>query len=559
MHHLGSHMISRRKVLAAGAVGAAGAATLGLAGCGDDEGDSGSDKLADKRVGAMDDYKVGTTFKATKPLKFSIMMFSNPAYEYKADWPMWAELTKRTNVSFDPVVVPASDYNQKRSVMISGGQAPFIIPKVYPPDEEQYVAGGAILPISDYIDYMPNFKDQVEKWNLKGDLDQRRQEDGKFYILPGLHQHVWLDYTLLVRTDILQKLNIPTPQTWDDVYNMLKKMRESNPATDFYPFSDRFSTPPQPGANNLLGILSSAYGTKAAWNWAGSIFDKSADKFVYPGAQSQYKDMLTFVHKLVEEKLLDPESFTQQDDQARQKFARGKSYVISGNAQTLVNETRVDAKSVPGATVAKIPLPVGPMGNTLEGTRLENGVIISSKAKDSENFVAMLQFIDWLWYSDEGKLFAKWGIEGETYTGKVDDGSFKLSPNVTFGGINPNAPKKLQVDYGFYNGVFVYGGSDALMNTQFSDEEKEYQKNLNQRQPRELDPPHPLSAEEREAAALKESGLKDYQFQNDLKFALGQRPLSEWDKYVSELKGKGMDDYIKTINDAYDRYKEKNK
>ena len=46
-------------------------------------------------------YGVGDQFKATEPLTFSIMMLSNAAYPYKADWPMLTELTKRTNVKLD--------------------------------------------------------------------------------------------------------------------------------------------------------------------------------------------------------------------------------------------------------------------------------------------------------------------------------------------------------------------------------------------------------------------------------------------------------------------------
>ena len=51
----------------------------------------------------------------------------------------------------------------------------------------------------------------------------------------------------------------------------------------------------------------------------------------------------------------------------------------------------------------------------------------------------MMQFIDWLWYSDAGQKFAKWGVEGTTYTGSVADGTFKLEPNVNWSGLNPNA------------------------------------------------------------------------------------------------------------------------
>jgi len=545
MHHL-----TRRTVLA-GAAGAAGVAALTLAGCDSDDSDSGD--LSSKRAGAMDKYDVGDQFKATEAVTFPIMLLSNEAYPYKKEWPFWSELTKRTNVTLEPTVVPRSDYNQKRSVMVSSGDAPLIIPKTYHPDEEQYIAGGAILPVSDYLDLMPNFKAKIAKWNLQDDLNTWRQDDGKFYLLPGIHEDVWLDYSLAVRTDVLQKLNIQIPKTWDDVAGMLRTMKNAHP--DIFPFSDRWSTPPQPGANNLIGILSEAYGTYGGWDYQGTYFDTASGKFVFSGAMDQYKQELTFLNGLVKEKLLDPESFTQVDENARQKFANGKSFVISCNATTLANEARIDIAKIPGATVMKIPRPIGPMGATKRGTRLENGIMISKKALDSKNFVAMMQFIDWLWYSDEGQMFAKWGIQGTTYTGSYATGDFKLSPDVKWAGMNPTATKNLQADYWFFNGVFAYGGSTQHLESQFTDEEKAFQKEETARRTLPVQPPHPLNAEEREQATLWESGLKDHVFQQSLKFALGQRPLSDWDAYVNELKAKNMDKYVELVNGAYERFK----
>src|SRR4029079_620900 len=104
-------------------------------------------------------------------------------------------------------------------------------------------------------------------------------------------------------------------------------------------------------------------------------------------------------------------------------------------------------------------------GPTKRGTRLENGVIISTKARDSKNFVAMMQFVDWLYYSDAGQLLSKWGVKDQTYTGSVEDGSFKLASDVDWAGLNPTGTKKLNVDYGFSNGVFAYGGRHKLRDT----------------------------------------------------------------------------------------------
>jgi putative aldouronate transport system substrate-binding protein len=70
-----------------------------------------------------------------------------------------------------------------------------------------------------------------------------------------------------------------------------------------------------------------------------------------------------------------------------------------------------------------------------------------------------------------------------------------------------------------------------------------------------VDPPRPLNADEREQATLWESGIKDFVFQQTLKFALGQRPLTDWDAYTKELGAKNSQQYIDLVNKAYERYK----
>ncbi|MBX6385027.1 MAG: extracellular solute-binding protein [Microbispora sp.] len=546
--------INRRQAMVA--VGA----LLALAACSTDGGSGGSDAkkddLAANREGAMSDYAIGKQFKAATPVSFTILYNNHPFYPIKNDWLFWSELTKRTNVTLQPSVVPLSDYENKRSLLIGAGDAPMIIPKTYPGQETPFVASGAILPVSDYLDLMPNFKDKVAKWNLQPDLDTLRQADGRFYLLPGLHEDYWVDYSLVVRTDILEKLGLEIPQTLDDVHNMLRAMKKEYP--DSYPFSDRWSNP-TPGGALLNQILGLAYGAHGGWGYLNGItWDYNAQKFAYTGAMEQYKQMLQFLHTLVEEKLLDPESFTQQDDQAIQKLVSGKSFVISGNAQTLVNEYRPPLKKAnPDAKLVKIPLPIGPTGaikSDATSTRLENGIMISKKARDSKNFVAMMQFIDWLWYSDEGQIFAKWGVEGTTYT-RDASGKFKLAKDVDFVGLNPGASKHLQKDFGFSNGVFAYGGSTELLQSTFSDEEIEFQKVMNARKALPPAPPHPLTDEEREQASLWETPLKDHAMSNTLSFILGKRSFDEWDAYVQELEAKNMSAYINLINNAYERYK----
>lgn len=542
--------LSRRSVLfAAGAT-----ALVGLTGCGSGGDDKDPKDLSKNRTGAMKKFNVGDQFKATTPLTFTTLYNDNPGYPYKKNWMMWSELAKRTGVTLKPTVVPLSDFENKRSVIIGAGDAPFILPKTYFGQEVPFVSSGAILPVSDYIDLMPNFRDKVSRWHLEKDIDQIRQTDGKFYVLPGLHEEIWVDYSLTMRTDILEELKLDIPKTWDDVYHVLKEMKKAHP--DKYPMTDRWSVPTPGGA--LLQILATGFKTRGGWTYQNAYWNADAGKFEFTGATDGYRQMLTYLNKLVKEKLLDPESLTQTDDQAIAKFTSGKSFVMSANAQELVNTYRPAlTKAVPGARIVKIPVPLGPAGAVKDGTRLENGIMISKKARDSKDFVALMQFIDWLSYSDDGQVFAKWGVEGVTFT-RDSKGRIRPAKNVDIVGLNPGAPKNLQTDYGFFNGNFAYGGSTELLESMFPEEELAFQKVMNARKALPVQPPYPLTADEREQADLWDTPLKDYVTQQTLKFILGKRPLSQWDAYLGELKAKNSQSYIDLVNKAYERFQKEN-
>lgn len=540
-----------RIVAVAAAISVAGA----LAACGGAP-DSKKAVGADVSVAAMKDFKADVAFKATAPVSFPIMYSDQPSYPFKKDWLLWSKITELTNVTLDPTIVPMSDYGQKRSLLVGAGDAPMIIPKTYPGSESAFVSSGAILPVSDYVNLMPNYQKKIADWGLEKEIDALRQADGKYYVLPGLHEELWPDYTLVIRTDVFTKDGIKVPDTWDELKTALMSLKTAHP-TSPYPFSDRFL-----GGATLSASAPSFDTTMGAGLFVGgdgTRFDKTAGQFVYAAAQPQYKAMLTYFNSLVTGGLMDPESFTQQDDQAIQKFTTGKSFVISANSQSIVDYRKLMDSSMGAGKYAikKITLPGGPAGNMIAGSRLENGVMINAQAKESKNFVAMMQFVDWLYYSDAGQEFAKWGVKGVTYN-KSADGLRKLASDVNYNGLNPAGTKDLRVDNGFSGGVFAYGGTTDLLQSMMSPEEIEFQKAMTAKTPEAMAPPAPLSDLVREQATLLATPLQDTVNQATLQFILGKRPLSEFDTFVTELKGKGMTTYTDLKNKAYTDYKAKN-
>jgi multiple sugar transport system substrate-binding protein/putative aldouronate transport system substrate-binding protein len=533
-------------------------ALLGLAACssGSSASDGGSEGLND--AASMTDFQADTTFKATEPINFSMLWTDWPDTPVKDSWEVFDEIEKRTNVTLDLTNVPFSDATEKRSLLISSGDAPEIIPLTYTGDERQFAATDSVLPMSDYVKYMPNFQKYVKEWDLGAMIDNLRQADGKYYMVPGLQEVSVPTFTLVIRKDIFDEVGAKVPQTWDELRDGLEKIKAKYP--DSTPLADGFE------GQSMLNYAAHAFGTVAGWGFGnGTFFDKSSDKFVYAAASQGYKDMVTYFHGLAADGLLDTESFTASNDGAgtvTDKFAQGQVFAASG-ANGTVNEfaTALDATDAKGKyEVVEIAPPGGPAGQIVEPRNFWHGFMLTTKAKDDPHFVAMVQFLDWLYYSPEARDLLQWGVEGETYTKSGD--TYTLNPDYSLDAfnLNPDGTTDIQKDLGYASNVLAGGTeSRALKESYNPPAYVDYIDSvLSTRTPRDPFPPAPLNADELEQASLLATPLKDTVDTNTLKFILGERPLSEWDAYVDELKSQNVDGYLDLINGAYERYKENN-
>ncbi|HWD60965.1 MAG TPA: sugar ABC transporter substrate-binding protein [Humibacter sp.] len=543
--------VTRREVLA---MGLASVAVGILAGC-TSTGDA-TPVVTGKSLGMMKDYAAGKQFKASKPLSVSMLFQDNPAYPYKSSWRIFSEITKRTNVTLKPTVVPFADFTDKRSVLINSGKAPDIIAKTYPGQESPFVGGGAILAVSDYVKYMPNFTKKVKDWDLEADLATIKQSDGKYYVLPGLHQTLSPDYTLQFRDDELDRLGLDQPTTWNEFKTVLKELKKAHP--DGYPYSDRW------GGANVMNIAASPYGTMAGYdaatssNWGlnnGLLFDWAKNTYSFTPIDDNYKALVSYFAGLVKSGLMDPETFTQTDDQASAKFTTGRTYAISTNAQYLqLDRTAMDKNLGVGKyKISKAPIPGGPKGKVLAGSRLENGIMLSTAASKRDDFEAFLQFIDWQWYSDAAQVLVKWGVKNETFTYK--NGKYDVAPGyklAAYGFGKPDAKTDIRIDMGFSGGNFMYGGTTQIVQSTMVPEELAWQKTLTDYKLAKPSPGVPYTTIEAQQAALKQTAIIDSTNTWTLNFILGKKSVSsDWADYVSELNGKGLKAYVDGANKAW--------
>ncbi|MEN5072736.1 extracellular solute-binding protein [Isoptericola cucumis] len=545
--------INRRKP-AAGIAAAATVALLAACSSGGSGGDEGSPEeidLSGQMVGAMEDYDVGTTFKATEPLELGLMYRDHPNYPLKDDWSIFQELEKNQNVTFDVQSVPLSDWQQKRSLLISSGDAADLIPSTYVADVESLTSGGALLPVSDYLEYLPHFADKIEKWGLQEDLDRARQADGKFYVLPGLLETPKPSYSVAIRADLWEEQGLEDPKTWDEFAEQLAIIDEAYPELD-YAYSDRWSINGPMEAT--LQAAAGNFGTEAGWGYGDGV-QWNGSEYEYTGASDGYRQLVEYFHGLVADGLLDPESITQDDDPAKAKFTTGKVAAMGSNDQEMVlYRTGLEESGVKGAKVRQIVVPAGPAGNVMDATtggRFESGIAISAKAAERDDFVALLQFVDWLYFSDEGNEFSKWGVEGETY--EVDgDGTRVLADDVDWSGFNPDGTKQLNTDFGYYNGVFnlAHGTTKELLDSMVRPEVVEFREQMNTKEVAEQGPGIAMDELQREEASLLQTNLQDTVMTATAQFLKGDRSLDEWDAYVAELEGVGMEQYVQIVNEA---------
>ncbi|MDR2929471.1 MAG: extracellular solute-binding protein [Propionibacteriaceae bacterium] len=514
-------------------------------------------------VGAMASYDIGTTFKATEPVDISLMYRDMPNYPVKDDWMLFSQLEANQNITFTRTDIPFADWSTKRGLTITGGDAPELMPVFYTGEETAYAGSGVLLPISDYVQYMPNFTKILNDWDLADYLDTKRQSDGKYYQLPGLMEIAKVQYSIIVRDDVWEQAGLTEdPTDMAGLKTALQKIKDTGKCTSGYPLSAANN------AKDLLQAFGPGYGTSAGeWSLQGSgvVWDSDQSKYVFAGTQDGQKELITYMADLVSSGLMDPESMTQStaDNTAAQaKFTSGQSCAVTGNDQDANNVQKTLKANGIDTTVHMLRIPEGPAGDYIAGgQRFSSGMIFSSKLAEDPHFKAILQFVDWLYFSPEGVEFAQWGVQCDagvtdstqcTYTKDASDQRALLADINNAQGLNPAGTKMLTVDYGFSNGVFwpANGTYKDLMLSYYSPIMQDFATKMATKAETDTPPATPMDSDTLQQTGALYTSLKDLVATNDTKFILGQQPMSDWESYVSQLEAASMDQYVQLYNDS---------
>ena len=517
----------RLKNLLAGGMALALAASV-FSGCGASSG-AGSSAAGGSSAGGSDE-----------PIEITIAYSDNATLPFKEDWLTIQEVQKRTNSKLKFEVIPIADYDTKVSLMLNTGEnAPDVILYQETKGETASLAlNGAVVPISDYSEWTPNFNARVEEFGLQEDIDALRLKDGKYYYLPGLFDVPFYDAGPIIRQDFLEANNLEAPKTYDDLYNILKLYKEQNP--DSYPLTVLV------GPRVLFRITMPSWGISLGKNSSSGSYVLSWDydkQEYFPGVISdEFKSYLEFFSKLYKEGLLDPEMAEPIDgDKWTQKMANGSAVATFAYYDQIGGVE--GSSTIEGLDLQMYPALEGPAGaHSQPKSRTGKGVLFPAKTAERDDFEQIVRTIDEIFFSEENAKLWCLGVEGVTYT--EEDGKIVYSDEITS---SPDGVyKTMQVKYGC--------GSDVTQMVWVNQREMtKYDENYAQINATvaSMDnviqsvPPTPmfddLAAEE---AGLLQTPLADTFERWTNEFLTGSKSLeTDWDTYVEEMKSKGIEKF----------------
>jgi len=442
------------------------------------------------------------------------------------------------NVSIEWSTAPWADYDQKTAQFLNTGDLPDIVwLRKAPSVIANYGTMGYFLNFMDYIDYMPNLKAYLEEYPH---LSSIKTEDGALYALQAVEPNDYVDESFFVNTTELKKLGKELPTTWEEMLDCMRAYKAANP--DGVPFITYGW-----GMDYYLYCLGAINNAKT-----GFYFDGEKWTHALLNESSGYKDLVSMLHTMYEEKLLHPEFSTMSDEQANQIVQDGNWLFSFYYLNAITHEILMDQPATfeyeamfapafkagdPRYSVITVPFDNNPGW----------GFFVNAKVKQPELLCAYLDKV----ISKEASLLYNWGIEGTTFETK--DGQrgylegYKTSDERRAAGIGNFMDvryicwKMRDVDY--------FGGSDMSRAS--------YDKIINGLLSGELVGIRTLrgtpsfTAEQNETIGRSVTPMKTYISENVSTFIDGTRSMEEWDAFVQETLALGnMDEVLKTYEDA---------
>ncbi|MCI9141057.1 MAG: extracellular solute-binding protein [Lachnospiraceae bacterium] len=412
------------------------AGTLLLTACGNgDSGTAGTPESTGSVVASGENGNVGNDDNAgndgsgeenTSGESFTITMmqelFSDQAPDTNNVW--YQKLEEMTGVKMEVNFVPTLSYVDKVTAFIASKSLPMV-----------FTANGNVLKNNNLLmaldsdgfwaldDYI---QDYPELYNFVGEqVWENSKVHGKIYGIPRLR--VLPRNGFMIRQDWLDALNLKTPETFDEFYEVAKAFTENDPDGNGQKDTMGVVTSYQGVGNrgwNGVQTLAVAFGAPNGWGYENGTM-------VPDFSTEEYMTALKYIKRLYDDGYLNKD-FAEAGQSRYDDFDKGTYGIVSGVIDDVGGRNTNLPQVVEGAKVTVVPaLHAEGKEPRCNATSGYNGIIMFTKfgdgaIKSEEDLRKVLSYYNTL-ATQELQDMAIYGIEGIHY--EVKDGVRELIMN----------------------------------------------------------------------------------------------------------------------------------
>jgi putative aldouronate transport system substrate-binding protein len=526
-------------------------ATL-FAGCNDNSTPTGSPTATptqssspEQSVAPADDYTyvmpiAETPFTLTAWRAYTSTFLTSPN-EIKCN----VELEKRTNIQLDYKLVTSADAATQYNLMINSGDYTDLIFQGindYQGGIDKAISDGVLLELTDVVNkWMPNLKGYMDKDpSIYKQMHTDAGQLGQILNIQNGEEPAWCGP--MVRQDFMDKVGVTElPQTYDDLYELLKKFKNDLDIE-------------QPLSIAYTGYSSLSKAMQAGFDVDGEFYNENGTvKFGF--IEQGFKDYLTLMNKWYSEGLVDSEFYTRSTDFiVNQQNMVSDKIGVTDVCLAVFGEMWKGLATNPDFSLVAMPIPRQSADDVAHFRRVNlitgtTAIAITTAVTDVDKLEKAARWIDYR-FSEEGALLLNYGIEGETFT-YVDDEpiwneAFTKDPegrsmmdmreiltDSSYGALYDwQAASKLNSDE-------VNRGMDIWMMSASGDW---------------VMPPVTLTADEGTEFATLYGDIQTLITETVPKFIIGEKPMSEYDSFVEQIKSMDIDRCIELQQAALDRY-----
>ncbi len=335
-----------------------------------------------------------------------------------ADWVGYTTIKEKLGIELKTVMLPSNfnDQDLKINTAAAANQLPdhFLVNR---DPWVKLVQQGLLADVSDMLPLMPErtkqqYTDPVGK--------KVATANGKLYALPSPGAIPKVE-GVVIRKDWLDKLGLQVPKTLDDFFAVAKAFTEKDPdgngKNDTYGFGGYLD---QHGLGPRFDFIVGAFTKPGVWNIDEASFGLTV-------RDPAYGEALSFMKKIIDAGVIDPDWATLKKDDFRARWKQGKFGIMREQFAALAaqsNYAPFDKNFPEGQWIAIAP-PTGPKGLSAQGTEQPGYrlMAVSKKAEQAGKKPAIAKLLEWM--STDGYYLFGFGVEGQNYV-KAADGSISV-------------------------------------------------------------------------------------------------------------------------------------